>query len=79
MAQKNEVFEDVVKTLRATLMTQQFFCDKVTLDKDSLHRSVKTVTGDCKSTFFTAAEKCAEPFRKIYTSAAKKMSSEVCR
>ena len=45
----DKVFEDSVKTLRATLMVEQFFCGKVTLDKAALHESVKT--GDCKPAF----------------------------
>lgn len=72
----DKVFEDSVKTLRATLMVEQFFCGKVTLDKAALHESVKT--GDCKPAFFTAAEKCAEPFRSIYENSVKKKSQEVC-
>jgi len=78
MNKKLQVFEDVVKTLRANMMTQRFFCSKVSaLSKESLHRSVKNLA-NCKPEFFTDAEKCAEPFRKTYTDASTKKSSGVC-
>lgn len=78
MQEKEDIFEDVVKTLRATLMTQQFFCENVTLNKSSLHRLV--TTADCKSKFFTDVEtECAEPFRNIYLNAAEKKSADVCK
>ena len=77
MQKKDDIFEDVVRTLRSTLMSQQFFCDKVTLNMASLHRDVKTA--DCKPKFFTDVEtECAEPFRKTYTKATEKKSAEVC-
>ncbi|KAL9954000.1 hypothetical protein ACROYT_G041487 [Oculina patagonica] len=77
--QKNDaIFDDVVKTLRSTLMTQQFFCDPVTLNKASLHREAVT-TADCEPQFFTDVEtECAKPFRKIYAEATEKKSAEVC-
>ena len=74
---KPEIFEDVVKNIRATLMTEQFFCGKVTLNTASLHSSVKA--GNCKPNFFTEAEECAETFREKYTEAKKKISTDVCK
>lgn len=77
MQKNSDIFEDVVRTLRSTLMTQQFFCDKVTPNMASLHRVVKTA--DCEPKFYTDVETgCAEPFRKIYTKATEKKSAEVC-
>lgn len=78
MQEREDIFEDVVKTLRATMMSQQFFCEKVTLDTSSLHELV--TTAKCKSEFFTDVEtKCAKPFRNIYLNAAEKKSVEVCK
>ena len=78
MQAKEDIFEDVVKTLRATMMSQQFFCEKVTLDTSSLHEVVKT--GNCKPKFFTDVEtECAQPFRNIYLNAAEKKSADVCK
>ena len=78
MEAKEDIFEDVVKTLRATMMSQQFFCEKVTLDTSSLHELVKTA--DCEPKFFTDVEtECAEPFRNIYLNAAEKKSADVCK
>lgn len=78
MQKRDAIFEDVVRTLRSTLMTQQFFCEKVTLNTASLHRTVKTA--DCKPEFFTDVEtECAEPFRKIYAEATEKKSAKVCK
>ncbi|PFX25814.1 uncharacterized protein LOC111329841 [Stylophora pistillata] len=74
--QEDKFFDDSVKTLRATLMVEQFFCNKVTLDKAAIHENVKT--GDCQQEFFTDAEKCAEPFRSIYSNSVEKKSQEVC-
>lgn len=74
--QEDKFFDDSVKTLRATLMVEQFFCNKVTLDKAAIHENVKT--GDCQPAFFTDAEKCAEPFRSIYSNSVEKKSQEVC-
>ena len=78
MQKKQDIFEEVVKTLRATMMSQQFFCEKVTLDTSSLYEFVKTA--DCEPEFFTDVEtNCAEPFRNIYLNAAEKKSVEVCK
>jgi len=78
MQKEQNIFEDVVKTLRATMMSEQFFCEKVTLDTSSLHELVKTA--DCKPQFFTDVEtNCAEPFRNIYLNAAEKKSVDVCK
>ena len=78
MQKKEDIFEDVVKTLRATMMSQQFFCEKVTLDTSSLHELV--TTANCNSEFFADVEtKCAEPFRNIYLNAAEKKSEQVCK
>ena len=78
MQKRDSIFEDVVKTLRSTLMTQQFFCDKVTLNTASFHKTVKTP--HCKPAFFTHVEtECAAPFRKIYAKATEKKSAEVCK
>lgn len=77
MQKKEDIFEDVVKTLRATMMSQQFFCEKVTLNTSSLHEFV--TTADCKPEFFADVEtKCAKPFRNIYLNAAEKKSVQVC-
>ena len=78
MSKKAQIFDDVVKALRANMMTQRFFCSKVTLDSGMPHRSVKELA-DCKPEFFTDAEKCAEPFRKTYADAPTKKSSGVCK
>ena len=77
MSQKAAIFDDVVKSLRANLMTQRFFCNKVDLNLSMLHRSVKA-TANCKPEFFVEAEKCAEPFRKTYTEELTKKSERVC-
>lgn len=78
MQKKEEIFEDVVKTLRATMMSQQFFCEKVTLDTSSIDELV--TTADCQPKFFTDVETvCAEPFRNIYLNAAEKTSPDVCK
>lgn len=77
MQKKQDIFEDVVKTLRATMMSEQFFCEKVTLDTSSLDELV--TTANCKPEFFTDVEtNCAEPFRNIYLNAAEKKSVDVC-
>lgn len=77
MQKKEEIFEDVVKTLRATMMSQQFFCEKVMLDT-SIDELV--TTADCQPKFFTDVETvCAEPFRNIYLNAAEKKSPDVCK
>ena len=79
MQKKQDIFEDVVKTLRATMMSEQFFCEKVTLNKSSLHKVV-TGTANCKPQFFTDVEtNCAKPFRNIYLNAAEKKSVDVCK
>lgn len=78
MQKKEDIFEDVVKTLRATMMSQQFFCEKVTLNTSSFHEFV--TTADCKPEFFADVEtKCAKPFRNIYLNAAEKKSVQVCK
>lgn len=78
MQKKQDIFEDVVKTLRATMMSEQFFCEKVTLDTSSLDELV--TTANCKPEFFTDVEtNCAEPFRNIYLNAAEKKSVDVCK
>lgn len=78
ISKKAQVFEDVVKGIEANLMIKRFFCGQVSLNKELLHRSVKPLV-NCKPEFFTAAEKCAGPFRQTYAEASTKKSQKVCK
>ena len=74
------LFDDTEKVLQGTLTNERLFCNRTSLDINSLLQNVKPLA-DCKQQFFDDAETCAKPFRKIFltSTSAERKTDKTCR
>ncbi|KAJ7390755.1 hypothetical protein OS493_022313 [Desmophyllum pertusum] len=73
------LFDDTEKVLQGTLTNERLFCNRTSLDINSLLQNVKPLA-DCKQQFFDDAETCAKPFRKIFltSTSAERKTDKTC-